>query len=240
MYRILIVEDDEAEAAALRDCLQRYGRETGVELKSVWLTRAFDLDFERLPYDLVFMDINLPGVNGLEAAELMRQHDQSTPLVFVTNLAQYAVRGYEVDALDFIVKPVSYFDFKLRMDKAVRVMRAASVRSVVLTTRDGLRRVEVSRVVYVEVSNHNLVWHVDADGREDCEIRVRGTMRSAEESLAGAPFSRISNSCLLNMGYVRSIRGMELLTTTGDTVFFSRARRKAALEEITKYLCGRA
>ena len=53
------------------------------------------------PCDIYFLDIGLPGVNGMEAAQIIRQTDESTPIVFVTDLAQYAVRGYSVDALDF-------------------------------------------------------------------------------------------------------------------------------------------
>ncbi len=66
------------------------------------------------------MDINLPNQNGLDAAAALRAFDKVTPLVFVTNLARFAVRGYEVDALDFIVKPLAYENFWFRMDRIIR------------------------------------------------------------------------------------------------------------------------
>ncbi len=69
------------------------------------------------------MDIDLPGINGMEAAQLLREENATTPLIFVTNLAQYAVKGYQVDALDFMVKPVGYGDFAMRMGRAMRPWR---------------------------------------------------------------------------------------------------------------------
>ena len=86
------------------------------------------------------MDIDLPGMSGMEAAGLMRAYDEETPLIFVTNLAQYAIRGYEVDALDFIVKPVSWYHFSMRMDKAMRAMRRHSATGrLKVSTRSGVR-----------------------------------------------------------------------------------------------------
>lgn len=111
MYRVLIVEDNEAEADALKKCIERYGRERGERFDLRLAKSAVEYVSSSEPYSLVFMDIDLPGINGLEAAILMRLTDTVTPIIFVTNLAQYAVRGYEVNALDFIVKPVSYYNF---------------------------------------------------------------------------------------------------------------------------------
>lgn len=139
-----------------------------------------------------------------------------------------------MDALDFVVKPVSYFNFKMRMDKAMRIIRRNSGMNVVVTTHDGLRVIPAAELVAVEVSNHSLVYHL-ADGNT---YVVRGSLSKTEEELAQAPFVRISNSCLLNMAYVRTVTGSEVRTTTGETYFFSRSRRRAAVDEIAKYLGG--
>lgn len=234
MYRILIVEDDEREAETLRHSLERYARENSLEFQVSWERSALGATSGDAKFDVIFMDIGLPGINGMEAATLIRTYDSETPIIFVTNLAQYAVRGYEVDALDFVVKPVSYFNFKMRMDKAMRIIRRNSGMNVVVTTHDGLRVIPAAELVAVEVSNHSLVYHL-ADGNTHV---VRGSLSKTEEELAQAPFVRISNSCLLNMAYVRTVTGSEVRTTTGETYFFSRSRRRAAVDEIAKYLGG--
>ena len=76
-------------------------------------------------YDIVFMDIELPGINGMEAAHRLREIDQQVILIFVTNMAQFAVKGYEVDALDYIIKPAQYGPLSIKLDRAAQRWRAA-------------------------------------------------------------------------------------------------------------------
>ena len=118
MFKVLIVEDTPAEADVLRGFLARYAAEKRLELNVETLGSALEFIEARRAADLVLMDIDMPGINGMEAAQIMRGYDAQTPLIFVTNLAQYAVRGYSVDALDFVVKPVEYHDFAMRLDGA--------------------------------------------------------------------------------------------------------------------------
>ena len=139
MYRALIVEDDPQAAETLRAHLERYAAERGTSFSVEILPSALEFLEGTRPADVVFMDIGLPGVSGMEAAEVMRQTDELTPLIFVTDLAQYAVRGYQVDALDFMVKPVTYEDFALRMGRAMRVMARNAHAAVSIPTADGTR-----------------------------------------------------------------------------------------------------
>ena len=136
MYRVLIVEDTPAEADALRGFLERYAAEKGLELGIEVLGSALEFIDLRRTADLVLMDIDMPGINGMEAAQIMRGYDTQTPLIFVTNLAQYAVRGYSVDALDFVVKPVEYHDFAMRLDRALRIMARNARSTMALPTGD--------------------------------------------------------------------------------------------------------
>lgn len=233
MYRILMVEDEAAAADDLRACIERYGREHGEQFQVSWIRSALELDTESPSgADLIFMDIDLPGVDGLDAAIELRRHDRATPLVFVTNLAQCAVRGYQADALDFIVKPYTYGAFAMRMDRAMEVMRRAARRSVTVRSHDGLRIVAVSDLVFVDVSGHNVIYHL-ADGTS---FSARDSLSRTAEGLGGAPFLRISSSCVVNMGHVRGVRDAEVTLTGGERVWISRANKRRCLEEISRYL----
>lgn len=235
MFRILIVEDNPEEQATLRAHLERYATEHGEDFQIAWLKSAVEFVEGSETADLIFMDIDLPGINGMEAATLLRSFDQQTPLIFVTNLSQYAVRGYEVDALDFIVKPVTYYNFSMRMDKAMRVMRRTAGRNVVIQSKTGMRVIPLAELISVEVLNHNLAYR--AVGYDDA-LEVRGSLASIERELEGGPFVRISNSCIVNMGHVRDIQGNELRMSDGRVLYFSRARRRPAMERIADYLGG--
>ena len=165
----------------------------------------------------------------------MRTYDSETPIIFVTNLAQYAVKGYEVDALDFIVKPVTYFNFRMRMDKAMRRIRRNASRSIAIGTRDGMRVVALSDIEYVEVSKHDLSYHlVD----EEEPLVVYGSLVAFEQEVTGGTFVRISNSCLVNMNHIRSMRGGELTMRDGQVLYFSRSKKREAVETITAFLGG--
>ena len=237
MIKVVMVEDDDADGRALYDCLGRYAKLRGEKFQVAWFKTALDFVTERPPADIIFMDIELPGINGMEAAEILRGYDSETLLIFVTNLAKYAVGGYTVGAIDFIVKPVGYDDFALRMDRALRVLKRKKGRSVFVPTKDGLVVMDAGRVEAIEVKTHNLIYHM-ADGTED--FSHRGTLSQVEADLADSSFVRISNSCLVNMEHVRRIQGVELHMQTGHVYYISRAKRAAALEAIAAYYGGNA
>lgn len=233
MYRVLIVEDKPADARTLAAYLARYGEEHGEKFGVTHYSCALDLAESHETFDLIFMDIGLPGIDGMEAAELLRTYDDVTPLIFVTDLARYAVRGYSVDALDFMVKPVSYYDFALRMGRAMRLMRKRSKGTLVLQNKYGVRVVSIPDLVYVSVRKHDLHYHVEG---QDEPICIRGTIAGVEEQLADEPFVRVSNSHLVNIRHIRSIDGSDLTLSDGTVLQFSRPRRKPALDRIAAYL----
>lgn len=235
MPHIAIVEDEPEAADVLASFVGRYAKEKSVELAVTRFSNAMDFELSHQRFDLIFMDIQMPGINGMEAAQLMRTYDSETPLIFVTNLAQYAVKGYEVDALDFVVKPVRYFDFRMRMDKAMRRIQRNSGRSIVINTRDGMRVVPLIDIEYVEVSKHDLSYHLMS---EDDPLVVYGSLVAFEQEVAGGTFVRISNSCLVNMNHIRAVRGNELITHDGKVLYFSRSKKREAVATITSFLGG--
>lgn len=235
MPNIALVEDEPEAADVLASFIARYADEKGLELVVTRFGNAMDFEMTHQHFDLVFMDIQMPGINGMEAAQLMRTYDSETPIIFVTNLAQYAVKGYEVDALDFIVKPVTYFNFRMRMDKAMRRIRRNGSRSIAIGTRDGMRVVALSDIEYVEVSKHDLSYHLV--GEEEPFV-VYGSLVAFEQEVEGGPFVRISNSCLVNMNRIRAIRGGELVMHGGKVLYFSRSRKREAVATITGFLGG--
>ena len=230
-----MVEDDDAQADAMRALLNGYAEEHGLRLDVTHLSSAVELD-EHRHYELVLMDIDLPGIDGLEAARELRTWDREVPLVFVTNLAQYALHGYEVSALDFLVKPVTYGALSLLMDKVLRVLERGANRAITLELREGPMVVYLHELVSVEVMRHDLFYLVCG---MDEPVRVRGSLAAAEKQLEGAAFVRVSKSCLANMTLIRRIDGDRLVMVDGTELWFSRARKRPAMEEIARHLAGR-
>ena len=232
MYKLLMIEDDAVEADVLREHARRYAEERGEEFSVTWYRSALELTGGEQPFDLIFMDIDMPGINGMEAAELLRTYDTETPLIFVTNLAQYAVADYQVDALDFMVKPCRYADFAMRMDRAMRAVRRNGDQRIAIPTAAGVRLVSVHDIVFVELQHHDLVYHT-AD--EADRLRARGSIRQAVESLPASSFVQLSQGCLANMAHVGVVRSDSVEMDDGTPLYFSRSRRRDCLETLSRY-----
>lgn len=232
MFKVLIVEDTPAEADVLRGFLARYAAEKDLELSVEVLGSALEFIDARRVADLVLMDIDMPGINGMEAAQIMRGYDEQTPLIFVTNLAQYAVRGYSVDALDFVVKPVEYHDFAMRLDRAVRIMGRNARSTLALPTQDGIAVVSHSDLLFIDMLKHDVCYHL-VDGRV---LHERGTMRATAEKLGEDEFLKMSSGCLVNMGRITKIGAESVTVADGTELFFSRSQKRAALERLSNFI----
>ncbi|WP_321971018.1 LytTR family DNA-binding domain-containing protein [Paratractidigestivibacter sp.] len=235
MYRTLIVEDEADEAQRLTDLLRRYGQAHEVEFKTTWRASAMDMLSDKSRYDLCLLDIQMPGIDGMEAAGLLRTYDDQIPIIFVTNLAKYAVKGYEVGACGFIVKPATYGNLSLALDRALRAVAQNAGRTLTIPTDSGIRVVPLRQITFIEVMKHTLTYHIVGEEPLD----TRGSLVKLEEELADAPVVRVSKSCLANMDQIAFLRNSELQMSDGECLRISRTHRRDVIDKVTDYLGGR-
>lgn len=158
MIKIAIVENETEQAELLRCYVERYSAEKGINCQAFVYENGLDfLSQYRTGPDGIFMDILMPLPDGMKATERLRRVDESVCLIFVTNMAQLAIRGYKVGATDFLVKPVSYFDFSMEMDKIVRAHERRANDSIWVSTAGSMRRVAFSDICYIEILMHDVV-----------------------------------------------------------------------------------
>ena len=147
MIRIAIVEDDEKYIATLKKYLEQYKEENGQEIE---ITVYHDGDeiaaFYRAQFDIILMDIEMKFIDGMTAAEEIRKKDTKVSIIFITNAPQYAIRGYEVGALDYILKPVPYFTFSQKLSRAVAKMEKRSRKWITIPVKGGVMRMDLSAV----------------------------------------------------------------------------------------------
>lgn len=230
---VAIVEDSPAEAELLRSYFARFTKEHGVEFTLTCFASGEEfLNKYRPAYDLVLMDIGLPGHNGMETAAALRERDRSVTLIFVTNMAQFAVKGYEVDAFDFVVKPVGYSNFALKLQRALNKLDTRRDTEVLVTLSDSMVRLSASQIKYIEISGHRMVYHTT-----DGELYAYGNLKEVEASLGGGMFARCNNCYLVNLNYVRAVQG-HTVTVGTDELQISRPRRKAFIQALNDYLGG--
>lgn len=233
MIKIAVVEDDNGCAQRLCSFLERYGREKNEKLEVVHFSNGAELVRDYRPiWDVLLLDIEMPEMDGMMVARRVREVDGEVVIIFITNMGQYAIRGYEVDALDFLLKPVGYFPFSMKLDKALRYARSRQDTTLILSQEDGLRRVAARDICYVEVSLHRIHVHT-LNG----VISAPGSLAEIESQLAGEPFVRCNKGYLVNLRHVNLVRGDTVLVA-GEDLLISRRKRKEFLQAVTDYYGG--
>ena len=138
MFKIAIVEDQEETRESLNRFVRQYAQEQGLQVEISLITDGAEIAEHYTPgFDIIFMDVEMPRLDGFGAAEAIRAVDTDVVLVFVTNMAQYAIRGYEVDALDYVLKPVNYYQFCTKLSRAIQRVQRRRGGQVVLQLAGG-------------------------------------------------------------------------------------------------------
>lgn len=229
--KVAIIEDEETATDKLIGYLKTYADEHCTKIEAAVFPDAVSfLSGYAASYACVFMDIDLPCLNGLDGAAKLRSLDAAVPIVFVTNLAALAARGYEVSATGYLVKPYSYPAFSMAFDRALARARLLQNDSILVRNRQGVHRIEISSILYVEVQKHRLRYHTD-EGTTD----VWGSMPDAVRMLPRELFAKCGTSWLVGLKWVRNIRG-EIVTVGNEQLKISRAYKKSFTEAMHAFV----
>lgn len=235
MYRIAVVDDDREFSAKLREYLEQYAKENDETFEiEVFYDGAEILKDYTPRYELILLDIEMPEVNGMEAAQKIREMDESVVLMFITNMAQYAIHGYSVGALDFVMKPISYYPFSMKIKRALKRVQKKEIPTILLTTSDGVKRLKVSQIYYVEIQGHMLHYYT-----EEGEFVMRGTLSSVEKMLPSSLFVKCNHWYLVNLMHVTEVR--KNTTVVGNfELEVSRRNRAGFLKALAEHMGGNA
>ncbi|MBR1813114.1 MAG: response regulator transcription factor [Lachnospiraceae bacterium] len=231
MVKIALVDDDTEQLETLQSFIRRYMEEKGETIEAVPYRSGVDFLSEyKANFDIVFLDIEMPGTNGMETAREVRNVDQSVVIVFITQMAQYAIKGYEVNAVDFVLKPVNYFQFSTKLDKAIAFSAKRAERTFMVTHYDEVYKLRASEVYYIEKDKNYLVFHA-----KEGDFTCRGTITEYEKELAPIGFAKPINGCLVNLFYVTQIK--EGLVCVNKDIYLpiSRTQKKAFMKECLEY-----
>lgn len=235
MIEIAVVEDNRDDVRLLKEHLSRFFKESGEEFSVKDYETGFSfLDEYRPSYDLVFMDIELPDMSGMEVARHLRRDDSDVIIVFATNMAQFAVNGYAVNAFDFIVKPIDYYDFDIKMHRIISHLRNKNDAYVTIKTQNATFRRRARDIEYVEVMNHALIWHLESGE----QLESRGKLGAVEKELTPLGFIMCNRCFLVNFRYIREITDNTVVVGSKHgtaALQIGRTRKKEFLAEIAKY-----
>lgn len=231
--KTIILEDEKEQQDQTMEFLRRFSDETG---SCQFQVRCFSSGLEFLEKyhndaDLIFLDIRMPGMTGMEVAKEIRKTDTKSTIIFITSLSQYAIEGYSVNAVDYILKPISYPEFKLKMSRIVSNITLKDSQSMTIANEDGLVRLLVSSIMYVETNLHNVIIY-DNEGKK---YKKHASMHDIEDTIHSENFLRINSSYLVNLDYVDSLKKGFVILRNGTELKISRPRLKEVQEAFMKY-----
>ena len=233
MYHIAIVEDEAPFRQQLTEYLTQYQNENGLEFKiSEFSDGAEILENYQSEYDVILLDIEMPKVNGMDAAKQIRMQDDNVVLMFITNMASYAIHGYEVGALDFVMKPITYYTFSMKLTRALKRAKQQEQKSLLLPLSDGVKKLELNEIYFVEGQSRMLYYHTVTG-----DYVVKGTMQSAEKKLEEYPFAKCNHWYLVNLMHVKEVR-KNMVVVGPFELEISRRNKTTFLKALTEYMGG--
>ncbi|MBO5528914.1 MAG: response regulator transcription factor [Bacilli bacterium] len=222
MIKVAILDDEDIEIETISSYLGRYGKEKDEVFQiSVFKNAVSFLEDYKADYQLVFMDICMPYINGIDAAKILREKDENVPLIFVTSLAQYAVDSYKVEASDYLLKPLSYIDFNLSLTRVLRKITKDD--SIVISYKNEFQKLRISDIIYVETAtNHRIIYHTKKG-----DFTRFASLKKAEDELNNKGFACCNQCYLVNLNFVANVEGYVCTLNDGTQLQISQPKKKS-------------
>lgn len=232
MLKIAIVDDDIGFQNQAKEYIVRYFQQETQQFSiqcyqdGVKFLSEFHCNF-----DIVIIDIMMPHLNGIEVARKIRLQDKNVLVMFITITPAFAIRGYEVAAVDYILKPLNYEgDFRFKFDRVVKKALAERkhTKELVLKDEEGRYiRLSVDSLIYIDKERDNVVFHT-----REKTFAHRAPIYKVREALEETQsFAAVNSGCLANMAYIENIDGNNVEMRNGDVLALSRSKRKEFLEK---------
>ena len=235
MIRIAIVEDEDSYVQVLTGYLKQYETEHSLSFQISVFHDGLDIVSDyKADYDIILIDIQMKHLDGMTTAEKIRKLDEDVSFIFITSTVSFAVQGYLVDALGYVVKPVSYLAFSQILGKAIKkVTQKQQKNYLTIEVEGGQMRLDIGQIYYIESQRHHVLIHT-----EKGDFLTTGPLKKIEALLNEKGFSKCHNAYLIHLMHVTGIVQNNVILSDSTTLPVSRAKKKAFLEALTDYMGG--
>ena len=227
MYRIAICDDD----VRMRRFLCRTVSESGISCRVEEFAGGADLLRGYGEYDILFLDIDMPGGNGIEVAERIRRSDRKVKIIYVTGYQDYMSQSFAVHPFAFLVKPVQKEEIIRQMKEAL-IYGGEEEKGIPfrVQTTEGIEEFVISELYYLEYQSRKLRFVL-----KHREVMVRGKIAEYLGIFGPYGFAAPHKSFVVNLHHVKAIRGYELIMMNGDQIPLSQKRSVEFRAALGKY-----
>lgn len=229
--KIAIVDDDEQCRRQVAEFIRTYAKKNKeiIETEEYSLGINFASEY-RSDCAVIFLDVEMPHMDGITTAKRIRAIDEFVPIIFLTSYSQYAINGYEVNALDYVMKPLTYFVFETKLKKALKYVQRRVDADVIIMTRQEVVRLPICDIMYANSEGNDTVYHTQND-----TYRERMPMRETALKFKGPNIAACSSGCLVNLAFVTKI--VKDTAYLGDIFLpISRGKRKEFMNRYISFL----
>lgn len=215
---IAICDDNENQISELRRLLDEWAADKpfALAIEEYISAESFLFSYHDKPCDLLLLDIEMRGINGMKLAKHLRSNGDMLPIVFITGYSDYISEGYDVEALHYLLKPVSKEKLFAVLDKYVE-KRSVKADELLIETADGATHISVDRITYIEAFGRKTALHLSDDTIIDCTMSI-----SKFSAMQVNGFVSSHRSYIVNLRYVRTIGKTALILDNGEEIPLSR------------------
>lgn len=231
--RIAIVEDEQPFADQLVEYITRFSKEYQTEIQCQHFKSSVSFLSSYQPiWDLLLLDIEMPNMNGLMLAHKVREIDQNILLIFITKVAKYAMAGYEVAALDYVLKPVNYYAFFMKLRRVLSLLETKQKNHLIIQGNGFVRKIPVETIRYIDVLGHTISYHTPQGIISSTGAK---SIRKLESELLPDGFCKCNQCYLVNLRYVQSVEKDTAVLTDGECLNISRNRKKPFMQALLDF-----
>ncbi|MCL2775622.1 MAG: LytTR family DNA-binding domain-containing protein [Oscillospiraceae bacterium] len=229
--RMAICDDEQQQAEYIRAIINKWAEQNRIQIRTDMFSSAEDFKStwnESEKYDILLLDIQMGGQNGVELAKEIRKSDTKTSIVFITGFADYMAEGYDVSALHYLMKPVKEDKLFEVFDKAVKNLeKDTEFLSFTINRKDIF--IPLRDIIYIESSLHYVIINTERE-----QYKIKMPLAEIETKLGGG-FYKCTRSFIVGLRYIRRISKDEIILTDGVSVPLGRGLYKDINKAFIKY-----